>query len=249
MKQLISVTADQMEEIERLAIYNYGFQITQIVENAGRALARVCRILSDGSVESRDIVVLAGDGKNAGGGLAAARNLHNWGANIRVVLVAHEGSLKRSALTQLNILKSMDLPIESGDRLNLAYLSKFDFIIDAILGYSAKGAPASEFASAIATANRAKRPIISLDVPSGLDATTGQVHDACIKASATIALALPKEGTLTDTATEYVGALWLADIGIPPEAYAQLGLSGDNPFIDDDLVLLRRQERAIGITA
>lgn len=249
MKRLLSVTTEQMREVDRIVTHEYGLQIIQMMENAGRSLAKICRLVLGGRVSGRKIIVFAGGGGNAGGGLAAARSLHNWGADVEVALAVREDSLKRSVLIQLNILESMGLSAVDSSTLNLARLSKFDLIVDALIGYGIQGDPAGEFAHVITMANRSKRPIISLDVPSGLDATTGDPYNPCIRASATVTLALPKTGLLEDRATEYVGELWLADIGIPPATYSQIGLKGDNPFIDDDLVLLRRQEKAISITA
>lgn len=249
MKKLLSVTAEQMSEIDRSVAYQYGMQPVQLVENTGRALARVSRLVLEGRLTKRKIIILVGTDKKAAGGLAAARNLHNWGAHVEVALTVPDSSLKKTALAQLNILKSMDVEIRDTGGLNIARLSKVDLIIDALLGYGVHGSPASEFASAINTANKSKKPVIALDVPSGLNATTGKAYDPCIMASATVALGVPKTGLLAAEAVPYVGELWLADIGIPPEVYARLELKGDNPFLDDDLVLIHREEAAIGITA
>ncbi|MBE0448607.1 MAG: NAD(P)H-hydrate epimerase [Actinobacteria bacterium] len=249
MKRLLSVTTEQMKEVDHIVIHEYGLQILQVMENAGRLLARVCRLMLGGRVSGRKIIVLAGRGRNAGGGLVAARNLHNWEADVEIALTAREDSLKRSALIQLNVLESMGLRIEDSSAFSQARLNKFDLIVDALIGYGIQGDPVGEFAHIISIANQLKKPIVSLDVPSGLDATTGRPYDPCIRASATVMLALPKTGLLEDQATGYVGELWLADIGIPPETYARIGIKGDNPFIDDDLVLLRHKKKAIGITA
>lgn len=244
VKRLLSATTEQMREMDRIAVYQYGLKMLQMMENTGRLLARLCRLLLDGEVSGRKILVLAGGGNNGGGGLAAARNLHNWGATVSIALATDVDSLKRSATTQLHILESMGVkPTETSD-LNLARINKFDLIIDSLIGYGLQGDPTGEFARAIKLANRAKKPVVSLDVPSGLDATTGRPYEPSIMAAATLALALPKTGLIEDQAPQYVGELWLGDIGIPPEIYSQLGLQGDNPFIDDDLVLLRRREKA-----
>jgi len=249
MKKLLSVTAEQMREIDRVVAYQYGLQPVQLAENAGRALARACRLLLEGRLIKRRIIVLAGTNKNAAGGLAAAHNLHDWGAHVEVALATPDSSLKKTALTQLNILRSMDIEIGETSGLNIARLSKFDLIIDALLGYSAYGSPAAEYADAINAANKSKKEIISLNVPSGLNTTTGQAYSPCIIASATVTLGVLKTGLLAAEAAPYVGQLWLADIGIPPEVYATLDLKGNNPFLDDDLVLIHREEAALGITA
>jgi len=249
MSSLAAVTADQMREVDRLVAYQYGIQVVQLLENAGRALARVARSLLEGKVLKRKIIVLAGSGKNAAGGMAAARNLHNWGANITVALATHEDALKRSAMNQLNILKSMEISIEEANGLSIARLKNSDLIIDALLGYGAQGAPSAEFASVIGLVNKSKKPVLSLDIPSGMDATTGQVYDSVIMASATLVIAYPKTGLATDGSAKYVGDMWLADVGIPPETFAKAGIEIKNPFIDEDIVLFSRKGKAISITA
>lgn len=249
MPSLVAVTADQMREVDRLVAYQYGIQVVQLLESAGRALARIARSLLDGKVLKRKIIVLAGSGKNAAGGMAAARNLHNWGANVMVALATHEDALKRSAMNQLNILKSMDLSIEEASGLSVARLRNIDLIIDALLGYGAQGAPSAEFASVIDLANKSKKPILSLDIPSGMDATTGQVYDSVIRATATLTIAYPKTGLVMDESAKYIGDLWLADVGIPPETFAKAGLEIENPFIEEDVVLVSRKGKAISITA
>ena len=249
MRRLLSVTTEQMREVDRIVVQEYGLQVLQMMENAGRSLARVCRLMLGGEVNGRKIIVLAGGGRNAGGGLAAARTLHNWGADIKIALASKEDELKRSAVIQLNILESIGLRPGDSAALNSARLSAFDLVVDALIGYGIKGDPKGEFAHTVSVANRSKRPIVSLDIPSGLDPTTGKPYNPCIKADATVTLALPKTGLLEEQAAGYVGSLWLADIGVPPEVYSRIGLKGDNPFIDDDLVLLRRKEKAASITA
>lgn len=249
MKRLLSVSTDKMREIDRVVTHEYGLQLVQMMENAGRALARVSRMLLAGDVEGRRILVLAGGGKNAGGGLAAARNLHNWGAHVEVALAVREDSLKRSVVVQYNVLESMGVPVFASSGLKAADLQRFDLIIDALLGYGIEGDPAGDFAHVIGLTNESGRPVVSLDIPSGLDATTGVPFNPCIRANATVTLAIPKTGLLENDATKFVGELWLADIGIPPEVYARVGLKGDNPFIEDDLVLLHRREKAVAITA
>ena len=93
-----------------------------------------------------------------------------------------------------------------------------DLIIDGIIGYSLQGVPRGAAAEMINWVNRLETPVLSLDVPSGLDAGTGEIHSPAIHADATMTLALPKTG-LRQTGAEYVGELYLADIGVPPELY------------------------------
>jgi NAD(P)H-hydrate epimerase len=99
-------------------------------------------------------------------------------------------------------------------------LANADLILDAMLGYGAEGDPRPPLSDWIERANSSGIPIVSLDAPSGLDTTTGRPGDPCIRAAATLTLALPKLGLLTPEARSFVGELYLGDIGVPPELYA-----------------------------
>jgi NAD(P)H-hydrate epimerase len=112
--------------------------------------------------------------------------------------------------------------------------------MDAMLGYGAKEDPRPPVADWIQLANQSRRPILSLDSPSGLDTTTGIPGSPCIQASATLTLALPKTGLLAPRAKPFVGDLYLADIGVPTELYAapSLGLHVLSPFTEDTIVKL-----------
>jgi NAD(P)H-hydrate epimerase len=111
-------------------------------------------------------------------------------------------------------------------------------VIDGLIGYSLSGPPRGNFAMLIDWANRAAAPVLALDVPSGLDATSGTVWEPCIRATATMTLALPKRGLLARGARGAVGELYLADIGVPPQLYARppLGLVVASPFGAADVV-------------
>jgi NAD(P)H-hydrate epimerase len=104
-------------------------------------------------------------------------------------------------------------------------LSKANFIIDAMIGYGLQGKPRPPVSGWITKANQSRSPILALDAPTGLDATTGKPATYCIKAKATMTLAMPKMGLLTNAAQPYVGDLYLADIGVPPELYQSPTLS------------------------
>lgn len=119
-----------------------------------------------------------------------------------------------------------------------ADLSKADLILDAMLGYGAKGDPREPIASWINHANESGVRILSLDAPSGLDTTTGEPASPCIRAHATLTLALPKTGLLTPAAKPVVGDLYLADISVPPELYESLDIKIESPFLSDAIVKL-----------
>jgi NAD(P)H-hydrate epimerase len=109
-------------------------------------------------------------------------------------------------------------------------------ILDALIGYGLSGDPRQPVAGWIEKANKARRPILALDAPSGLDTTSGIPGNPCIKAAATLTLALPKMGLLTREAKDYVGNLYLADISVPPGLYRHLGIEVPNLFEKDTIL-------------
>ena len=105
-----------------------------------------------------------------------------------------------------------------------------DLILDCLLGYNTVSDPRPPINQLIKKANQSGKSILSLDLPSGLNATTGKPGNPCIRASYTLTLALPKTGLKTKTGKEPVGELFLADIGLPPELYSELGLEVGHIF-------------------
>jgi NAD(P)H-hydrate epimerase len=115
-------------------------------------------------------------------------------------------------------------------------LSGSDLVVDALIGYSLKGNPRPPVSEIIDAANESRTRILSLDLPSGLDATTGKAYEPCIVAHDRLTLALPKTGLMMDSARRYTGNLYLGDIGLPQELYLEMGLDVGDPFRDGDIV-------------
>jgi NAD(P)H-hydrate epimerase len=227
-----ALSTAQMMEVDRLMIDRYHVTLSQMMENAGRNLAELARQRLGGQVIDQPLSVLCGGGNNGGGGMVAARHLHNMGAQVSVLLAADVHKLKDVPAHQWAILQAMHL---DGAKFEL---ESSVLILDALLGYGARGDPRPPVREWIERANASGEPILSLDSPSGLDTTTGNPGQPCIRATATMTLALPKMGLLAPSARQFVGELYLADIGVPPELYAtpSLGLSvgllfGDGPIL------------------
>ncbi|MBN1666798.1 MAG: NAD(P)H-hydrate epimerase [Anaerolineales bacterium] len=230
--QIPHITTQQMVEVDRLMIEEYGIQLIQMMENAGRNLAELSRRMLGGEVRGKRIALLCGAGNNGGGGMVAARHLHNWGAEIVLKVLPGEEKLKNVPAHQFHILEKMGiLDWENID------LDSVDLVIDAMIGYGLTGDPREPIADWIQRLNDADRPVLALDTPSGLDTTTGIPGNPCVRATATMTLALPKSGLMTTQAKPFVGALYLADIGVPPELYAapSLGLNIGHIFIQDTI--------------
>jgi len=234
------LTTEQMREVDRAMMEDYKIELIQMMENAGRNLAHLARgrFFND-DPRGKRIVILAGTGGNGGGALVCARRLHNYGAQVLVCTTGPDDRFTLVPAHQLDILRQMNVPIGQGNHMSI--LQNADLIIDGLIGYSLKGAPHGTAANLIRWANLSPAPILSLDAPSGVDTTTGTVYEPAIKATATMTLALPKEGLRAPGVEEQVGELYLADISVPPELYREpvLGLSVAHIFAAGDIVRLR----------
>ena len=215
------LTTEQMTEVDRAMVEDLHVDLLQVMENAGRNLAHLARVrFLDGSPVGTHVVVLAGSGGNGGGAMVCARHLHTWGAQVQVFLTAKPETLAPATARQRDILERMGLPIRSANRL--ADAPDVALVVDGVIGYRLSGAPRGAAAHAIRWANSQQAPVLALDVPSGVDATTGAVGSPAIRAAATMTLALPKAGLHGATAARQVGELYLADIGVPPSLYLKL---------------------------
>ena len=219
-----AVTAEQMREVDRIAVEEFGLSILQMMENAGRNLA--LHVLDMLGGENDRATILAGSGGNGGGALCCARHLHNRDLNVLVVLDRAAEELKGAAENQLRILQAAGvqplLPSQAGDAIRSASV-----VVDGLIGYGLRGAARGRAAELITLCNQDAARVISLDVPSGLNATTGKALGPVVHPERTLTLALPKTGL------QYMpGELYLADISIPPAVYNRIGLSV--PFLFGD---------------
>ena len=216
-----AVSTEQMREVDRIAVEETGPNLYQMMENAGRNLAATALEMLGGGNDPK-ILVLAGTGGNGGGDICAARHLAN--RVIQAVLcMAEPLHLSEVAKWQYQIFSATPGEVFSASNFSAA---NFDLIIDALIGYSLSGTPRGIYADLIGRANASGTRILALDVPSGLDSTTGTAPGLVMGAEATMTLALPKTGLTPRNA----GRLSLADIGIPLETYRRLNLAYVSPF-------------------
>jgi NAD(P)H-hydrate epimerase len=233
------LSTEQMVEVDRAMVEDLRIELIQMMENAGRNLAALARArFLGGDPRGRTVVVLAGPGGNGGGAMVAARRLHAWGARVEVFITHPDGGFTPVPAHQLEILRRMGVAVAGAAEVGAAPAA--DLVIDGIIGYSLHGAPRGAAAGLIRWAGAQRAPVLSLDVPSGIDATSGTVHEPAIRAAATMTLALPKHGLRADGMWEHVGELYLADIGVPPSLYAgeKLGLDLGFVFARNDIVRL-----------
>jgi hydroxyethylthiazole kinase-like uncharacterized protein yjeF len=212
------VTAEQMRQIDRECVRR-GITVGTLMENAGRAVAEEVKA-SLGDLKDKHIVCLAGGGNNGGDGLVAARYLYDWGSKVDIYLCAprppDDANLKLARERGINC-------IEAGEDKNLeklaGLLANAAGIIDGLLGTGKIRPLKGVFKQALEKAAQAQKErgakIIAIDLPSGMDADTGEIDPVCPRADITVTLAFPKLGLFSFPGAERVGKLKIADIGIP----------------------------------
>ncbi|MEF8778319.1 MAG: NAD(P)H-hydrate epimerase [Natronomonas sp.] len=223
-----AVTAAEMRAVDRVAVEDVGFELLQMMENAGRILAWHVRDIRN---TSDSVVVVAGNGGNGGGGLVCARHLTNRDIPVEILLDRPPRELTDTTAHQYRILDEMGVPSTT----NLDRLSDMDdpLVVDALIGYGLQGELRPPARAYIDSMDHRSLSLVSLDVPSGLDATSGESLGTAVTAGRTVTLALPKTGL--DAVT---GRLFVGDIGIPGTVYERLGIEYDSFFGDRDWVEL-----------
>jgi NAD(P)H-hydrate epimerase len=198
------VTPREAAALDLAARERHAIHERVLMESAGRAAACVLdRIFPRGSVTA-----IAGPGNNGGDALVLARVLRAWGRNVRVVLAANKPP-------DPALLHGFDLALESADTAQDA-IAAADVIVDGVLGTGARGAPRAPASTAIEAMNACGRPILALDLPSGVDAETGDVEGEAVRAAATVSFGWPKLGLMLHPARARVGRLLVVEIGFPP---------------------------------
>lgn len=203
-EQVALVTAAEAASVDAAARERHGVVERVLMENAGRAAALVL----DRIEERGRVAVLAGSGNNGGDALVMARVLRSWGRDVRVVACA-------SRPPDHSLLHSFELPVEPVESGEDA-IAWADVLVDGLLGTGSRGAPRERLAAIIERMNASGRPILALDLPSGVDATTGEVAGAAVRAGVTVTFGWPKLGCVLHPARSYCGRLLAVEIGFPP---------------------------------
>lgn len=214
-----AVTAGEMRDVDRVAVEAFGVDLLQMMENAGRNLALAAR-------ERRaagPVAVAAGDGGNGGGGLACTRHLANHDVPVTVALDREPDALSGAAAHQHATLAETGVPVGVGPG---ALPDDPGLVVDALIGYGLAGAVRDRAREMVeAVGDRPDASVLSLDVPSGRDATTGEALGAGVDPDAVLTLALPKTGLGVVDAP-----VVLADIAVPAGVYGRLDIPYGGPF-------------------
>lgn len=212
-------TAMQMKEIDHLAIEKYYMPGVALMENAGAAVARETEQLL-GGLADRKICIFCGRGNNGGDGFVAARHLANSNAKVKVFLLGEAAGLKGDAALYAGVLTAMGMEIaeliteRDWDKARMA-TAFADCLIDALTGTGFQGDVKDSLALAIDTLNRSGKKVVSVDLPSGVNADTGQIKGLAVKATLTVTFGFPKPGLVLYPGAEYAGKVTVHSIGLP----------------------------------
>ena len=209
------VSGSQMTALDRETITRHGIAGVDLMERAGVRVVEVIREMWDG-LEGLAVAVVCGKGNNGGDGFVVARLLHEAGVRVQVYATDPDG-LSPDAAHHCGKLTAVGVSIGSLPRSGAAdELAACDIVVDALLGTGLRGKARPDAATVIAAINRSARPVVAVDMPSGVEADTGNIHGSGVSAAVTVTFGLPKVGQLFYPGRAHCGSLQLVDIGFPP---------------------------------
>jgi len=215
------VSGQVMQLIDQRTIREFGIAGLTLMENAGKACAdAISETFGPGA--GKRLLVVAGKGNNGGDGYVIARLLKQRGWEVRVLLLAHPSEVTGDAATNLALLDRGCLILPpAGAPLPFEVFRGVDLIVDALLGTGVKSEVTGAFRDAIEMINASGLPVVAVDIPSGVDAGSGRVLGAAVRADLTVSFALAKFGNVLYPGAGLCGRLVVADIGMPPEVVAE----------------------------
>lgn len=239
-----AVTSKTMQELDRLTIDRFGIPGLELMERAGRNCTEIIHERY-GSRDGRKVVILAGKGNNGGDGFVIARLLHELGWHVSLLLHAPQAEYSGDARTNLQRIPAgvalLDIAFEPHAGIE-NQLADADVVVDALFGTGLKSEVSGLYAASIEGVNAAGRPVVAVDIPSGVDATSGRILGSAVQADVTVTFALAKLGHLLYPGAACSGELLVTDIGIPVELTAA---AAGVEFINAEsaAAILRRRSR------
>ncbi|WP_462331914.1 NAD(P)H-hydrate dehydratase [Schwartzia sp. (in: firmicutes)] len=228
--------SDEMRQMDKLAAEKYHIPPSILMENAGRAVMGVVGDIMEG-FESKTVSVFAGSGNNGGDAFAAARHLSNHGTRVAVFCIGNTEHLSDEAAKNLEICRALEIPVyemkteHDWDKLKL-WLKLSDAAVDGLLGTGFSGKLNETYEKIINMMNEAGMPIVSIDIPSGVNADTGEAETA-VSAAVTVTFGLPKAGHFFCPGEAFTGRLVVDDISMPPPLLNDKGIMQE--YLDDNL--------------
>lgn len=217
------LTRQQVRSVDEWAITKMGIPGVVLMENAGRSCAEYVIARLRKTYKPR-VCVFCGTGNNGGDGFVIARHLFNHEINVRVFVFGDPAKIKGDARINYDIISRMNLDISVLTSGNVTpdsigtCTANCHLIVDALLGTGLTGELKPEFVDIIEAINEQEKPVLAVDIPSGLDCDTGVGLGAVIKAAATITFVAVKRGFTFDSASPFTGEIYVASIGIEPKS-------------------------------
>ena len=212
------ITAAQMQELDRRTISEAHIPATTLMERAGSGIVS-CLEQRLGPLRGKTVTVICGKGNNGGDGFVAARLLRRRHANVRVLALAPTSELSRDAATMYRQFVrgtgKSSVYLYTSKAQAQAFLQDCDIVVDALLGTGLSSAVTGRYAEAIDVINETGRPVVAVDLPSGLHADTGTILGRAVRASLTVTFGLPKLGLYQSNGIDLAGEVAVVDIGIP----------------------------------
>lgn len=223
-----SLTRDEVREVDRLAIQEYGVPGVVLMENAGAGAAR---LVESAGIDGH-VVIVCGKGNNGGDGFVIGRHLDAAGYTVRILVACQRDAIGGDAAVNLTIAECSGLAITcfaTEDQAAWeASLAGASWIVDALLGTGASGPPSGAVATAIAAINgvraRGHTKVLAVDLPSGMDCDTGVALGVCVRADMTATFVAPKRGFDAANSADWTGAVHVIGIGAPRAVLDQFGL-------------------------
>lgn len=224
-KECVVMTREEIRAFDRWAIKTLGIPGVVLMENAGRSCAELIKEKL-ASLDNPKVCIFCGTGNNGGDGYVIARHLLNTGFEVVVVVCGERKKIKGDAKINLNMLEGLgqlieELKMEEGNISErvVALAGSADMVVDGLFGTGLSGQLNDNYKQLIESINRQKRPILAIDIPSGLDCDSGVPLRAAIRASWTVTFVAAKKGfTVSESAKKYTGEIFIASIGVEPDS-------------------------------
>jgi len=237
------VTAKEMQSLDSKTIDGMGVPGLVLMENACMGVVEAAEDMLDG-VQGKSIRIYCGTGNNGGDGFAAARHLMNRGAILDVLLIGSPSKLTPDAKANHDWFLEMGGSVSPTDNIeDLATRSSADLAIDGLLGTGTKGAARGLIADVIEAINVTENRVLAIDIPSGVEGSTGKVGGSAVIAELTVTMGLPKIGLMVPPGRNYAGEVEIVDIGIPRKFVDEADLKFGMTEEDDVLGMLPRRHR------
>ena len=222
-----SLSRQEVRDLDRCATETLGVPGVVLMENAGRNAADAVAAFL-GGCEGRNVAIVAGSGNNGGDGFVIARHLAMRGASVVTFLVAPPDKVVGDARTNLDILRNLGHDVRRTTGADVARLAAelrpFDLVVDAVGGTGVRGALRDDMAAAVEQINAAARPVVAVDIPTGLDCDTGRAEGAAVRAAMTVTMLARKKGFDSPQAAQFTGEVRVVDIGIPAEIVRRIAV-------------------------